>query len=226
MQYAPLMAQQRQVGFALEAVARHAAAGGVEEVTLHTNAGTIAARLHPAPAGAPAVVWVGGAGGGLDGPAGGLYPRLAGELAARGMASLRLHYRHPNDLENCVADTLLGVQYLKQLGYRRMGLVGHSFGGAVVITAGALSPEVAAVVALSSQTYGTSLAPQVSPRPLLLVHGLDDEILPPRCSEHIYAQAREPKELQLYSGCRHGLDECREQVAAAVLAWLQRQLAA
>ncbi|UOQ71953.1 alpha/beta hydrolase [Hymenobacter cellulosilyticus] len=211
--------------FVLESVTQHGVADGVEELTLHTNAGEMPARLHPAGEGAPAVVWVGGAGGGLDGPAWGLYPRLAAQLTAHGIASLRVHYRRPNYLEECVADTMLAVQYLAlQHHYRRIALVGHSFGGAVVIAAGALSEAVTAVVAMSSQTYGTNLAPQVSPRPLLLLHGTADEILPATCSEMIYARAREPKELKLYPNCRHGLDECREQVDHDVVAWLRQQL--
>ena len=215
------MARKQPLELLPESVTPHQTVDGVEELTLHTSAGHVAARLHPAPAGAPAVVWVGGAGGGLDGPAGGLYPRLA----RQGVASLRLHYRHPNHLEECVLDTLLGAEYLaRQRGYRGVALVGHSFGGAVVISAGALSAAVTAVVAMSSQTYGTDLAPQVSPRPLLLVHGTADEILPDACSQNIYDRARDPKELRLYRGCRHGLDECREQVDADVVSWLLRAL--
>ena len=113
---------------------------------------------------------------------------------------------------------------MQQHGYRGVALVGHSFGGAVVISAGALSPTVTAVVAMSSQTYGTDLAPRVSPRPLLLVHGMADEILPHACSQSIYERALEPKDLRLYPNCRHGLDECREQVDADVVDWLVRQL--
>lgn len=218
---------QKQPEFFLESVTLHQTVAGVEELTLRTNAGDIAARLHPALAGAPAVVWVGGSGGGLDGPAWGMYPRLAAQLAAQGIASLRLHYRCPNRLEECVMDTLLGAEYLaQQLGYQGLALVGHSFGGAVVISAGALSPIVTAVVAMSSQTYGTDLAPDVSPRPLLLVHGTADEILPDTCSRQIYSFAHEPKELRLYPGCRHGLDECRDQVDADVVSWLVQQLPA
>ena len=128
------MARTQQSEFTLESVSLHQVVAGVEELTLHTNVGDIVARLHPAPDGAPAVVWVGGAGGGLDGPAWGMYPRLAGRLATQGIASLRLHYRRPNHLEDCVADTLLGALYLvQQRGYQRVALVGHSFGGAVVI---------------------------------------------------------------------------------------------
>ncbi|UOQ78058.1 alpha/beta hydrolase [Hymenobacter sp. 5516J-16] len=219
------MAQQQPQEYELEVVTLDRYAAGVEELTLHTNAGPITARLHPATPGAAVVVWVGGSGGGLDGPAGGMYPRLAGQLAERGIASLRLHYRQPNYLEDCVVDVLLAVQYLaEQRGYGPVGLVGHSFGGAVVVSAGALSPVVGAVVAMSSQTYGTDLASQVSPRPLLVLHGTDDEILPHRCSENIYERAQQPKELLLYPGCRHGLDECRDQVDADVVHWLTTQL--
>lgn len=219
------MARKHQQEFILETVHLHQVVEGVEELTLQTNVGDIVARLHPAPDGAPVVVWVGGAGGGLDGPAWGMYPRLAGRLAAEGIALLRLHYRRPNHLEECVADTLLGAAYLVQKrGYRRVALVGHSFGGAVVISASALGDDITAVVAMSSQTYGTDLAPQVSPRPLLLLHGTADEILSHRCSENIYARARQPKELLLYNGCRHGLDECREQVDEAVVDWLRKEL--
>jgi len=219
------VARKHQQEFILETVHLHQVVEGVEELTLQTNVGDIVALLHPALEGAPTVVWVGGAGGGLDGPAWGMYPRLAGRLAAEGIASLRLHYRRPNHLEDCVADTLLGAAYLvQQRGYRRVALVGHSFGGAVVISAGALGDDITAVVAMSSQTYGTDLAPQISPRPLLLLHGTADEILSHRCSENIYARARQPKELLLYNGCRHGLDECREQVDEAVTSWLTKEL--
>jgi alpha-beta hydrolase superfamily lysophospholipase len=221
------VARKQSFEFILESVTPHGTVEGIEELTLHTNAGNITARLHPAAAGSAAVVWVGGSGGGLDGPAWGMYPRLAGQLAAQGIASLRLHYRHPNELEQCVADTMLAVQYLvQQLGYGGVALVGHSFGGAVVISAGALSEEVTTVVAMSSQTYGTTLAPQVSPRPLLLVHGTADEILSDVCSRDIYARANEPKELRLFNGCRHGLDECRDQVDQVVVEWLVTRLAA
>ena len=200
---------------------------GVDALSMQTSAGLITARLRPAATGGGGVAWVGGAGGCLDGTAWGMYPRLAGQLAAQGIASLRLHYRKPNYLEDCVVDTLLGVQYLVwQLGYGAVALVGHSFGGAVVISAGALSDEVVAVVAMSSQTYGTDLAPRVSPRPLLVLHGTADEILSDACSKNIYDRAREPKEILLYTGCRHGLDECRDQVDADVVQWLVKQLTA
>ena len=192
-----------------------------EHVMLETDRGPVECRFHPASKGDTAVVWVFGAGGGLGGPAGGLYPRLAGQLVPDGVASLRLDYRRPGDLAESVFDTLAGIAYVGTRGRRRVVLVGHSFGGAVVITAGAASDAVIAVAALSSQSYGTGAVGSLSPRPLLLLHGSADEVLPDRASRDIYARAREPKQLKLYPGCRHGLDQCRDELDRDLLAWIR-----
>ena len=195
--------------------------GGVEQLTLKTDAGDIPCRFHQAQEGSAAVLWVGGAGGGLDGPAGGMYPRLAAQLARQGIASLRLHYRLPNRLSDCVLDTLAGVACLRQRGRTRVALVGHSFGGAVVISAGSISDETVGVAALSSQTQGTSRVGALSPRPLLLMHGSADQALPDTCSRDLYSRAMQPKRLLLYPGCRHGLDECCDEVDRDLLGWLR-----
>ncbi len=197
---------------------------GVEQVQLETNKGTIDCLYHTSAAGEAAVLWVGGAGGGLFGPAGGMYPRLAGQLVGDHIASLRLDYRFPNHLEKCALDTLLGVDYLGTRGRTRVALVGHSFGGAVVITAGAQSEAVVAVAALSSQTYDTTLADGIAPRSLLLMHGTNDPVLPDYCARDIYSRAGEPKKILLYPGCGHGLDECREQVDHDLLQWPRQVL--
>ena len=78
-----------------------------------------------------------------------------------------------------------------------------------------------AVAALSSQSSGTSAVGSLAPRPLLLLHGSADEILPDRASRDIYARAKEPKQLKLYPGCRHGLDQCREELDRDLLAWIR-----
>ena len=206
---------------AVREVERGPAEDGAEPLALHTDAGTIACRLHDAPVDAAAVLWVFGAGGGLGGPAGGLYPRLARQLAGDRVASLEIAYRRPGVLAACVADVLTGIGWIGALGRSRVALVGHSFGGAVVTTAGAASVAVVAVAALSSQSRGTEAADRLSPRPLFLAHGTDDEILPDRCSRDIYARAREPKRLVLYPGCRHGLDACRDELDRDLLGWLR-----
>ena len=62
----------------------------------------------------------------------------------------------------------------------------------------------------------------LAPRPLLVIHGLDDEVLAATCGQEIHRRARPPKELILYPGCRHGLDECREALDRDLLVWLER----
>ncbi|CAA9226585.1 MAG: hypothetical protein AVDCRST_MAG42-881 [uncultured Chthoniobacterales bacterium] len=208
---------------------RESAAGTVVALKLHTDRGDIDARFHPAPAGSATkqlgVVWVGGAGGGLDGPARGLYPAASEQLQQAGIASLRLHYRRPNELRDCVLDTLAGVAFLAREGATRVAVVGHSFGGAVVISAGASSPNIKAVVPMSSQTSGTELTPAVAPRPMLLIHGTNDDVLPDRCSRQIYAAAGEPKEIKLYPGAGHGLDEVRQELLDLLVRWIPEKLA-
>ena len=205
-------------------VERRLESEGVERVRFQTSLGPIEARHQPA-AGDAAIVWVFGSGGGLGGPAGGLYTRLGAQFAAGGVSSLEVDYRRPGVLRDCVMDALLGAAWLQHEGRRRIVMVGHSFGGAVAIAAGALDAAVVGVAALSSQSAGTEAVAQLSPRPVIVIHGQDDEVLPDRCSRDLYLRAGEPKEIILYPGCRHGLDECREALDRDLSAWLRRVLA-
>ncbi len=205
----------------LHDVQREPSGDGSDAVLLSTSRGAVACRLHDAAHGDAGIVWVFGAGGGLGGPAGGVYARLGGRLRADGITSLEVAYRRPGELGECLLDALLGVAYLGTLGRTRVVLVGHSFGGAVVITAGAASDAVIAVAALSSQSAGTGAVSALSPRPLLVAHGTADEILPDECSRDIHARAGEPKRLILYPGCRHGLDQCRDALDHDLTAWIR-----
>jgi alpha/beta superfamily hydrolase len=213
-----------RLNLALRSVERQDEAPGQQRLRLVTEAGAIDCRLQAAETGDAAVLWVFGAGGGLGGPAGGVYTRLGQRLRPRGITSLELAYRHPGRLQDCVQDVLLGLDWLGSEGRRRVVLVGHSFGGAVVITAGAATEVVIAVAALSSQTRGTEAVAELAPRPLLVAHGTADEVLPDSCAKDIHRRAREPKDLILYPGCRHGLDQCREALDRGLLGWLERVL--
>src|SRR3954447_7003625 len=165
-----------------------------EDLTLGTPDAPIRCRLHRATAGNAGIVWVFGAGGGLGGPAGGIYERLARTLQVEGITSLQLDYRRPAHLDPCVEDTLAGAAYVRALGIDRVIFVGHSFGGAVAIAAGVVSPDVIGVAALSSQTRGAEAVGRLSPKSLLLIHGEADEILPAACSSHLFGDARDARE--------------------------------
>ena len=194
-------------------------------VVLNTNRGQIQAILHQgAEVGERAVLWVWGARGGYAGPAEGIFANLAEEFTSQDITSLRLNYRYPGVYAESVSDALCGLEYLKGLGCSRVALAGHSFGGAVAIAAATFSDQVAAVVSLSPQTYGAQGAPHVSPRPLLIVHGLEDTRLPPTCARQVHQWAREPKELVLYPGAEHGLLECKDELHDLLRHWIPDKL--
>jgi dienelactone hydrolase len=140
------------------------------------------------------------------------------------VSSLRIRYRQPTDLDLCVEDALVGIEFLEQQAVSRIALVGHSFGGAVAIQAGAASPSVAAAATLACQSFGTGAADRVAPRPLLLVHGANDTTLPPECSAYIYERALEPKELVILPGAGHCFDEAVSELHDLLSTWLNRVL--
>jgi len=175
-----------------------------------------------------ALLAVGGTDGGLDGPADALYPDLAEDLAAHGIATLRVDFRGriaPGIVDEGIFDVLTGLEYLaREHGIERVGLVGHSYGGAVVIAAAAQSPEVATVATLAAQTAGAQPVVELAPRPLLLIHGLDDIRLSPDCSRLLYRMAGEPKRLVLLEGARHSLRQSREEVRTLLVDWFTETL--
>ena len=199
--------------------------GAGQGLVLHTGLGNLNGILHRAAAGDQAVVWVCGALGGFGGPGVGVYSRLAEKFTGRGITSLRLDYREPNALTDCVMDLVAGVEYLKSEGYGPVVVVGHSFGGAVVIAAGVHSSHVKGVVSLAPQPFGADRVRQLSPKRLLVVHGKNDTRLPYTFGMQIYNLASEPKELVLYEGAEHRLQECQEELEELLTAWIPATLA-
>jgi pimeloyl-ACP methyl ester carboxylesterase len=161
-------------------------------------------------------LFVGGALGGLSGPAGGLYHRVASLTGG-----VRIHYRKPGRMDDCLMDVLLVHHLLARRGVERVVLVGHSFGGAVAIGAGALLGAVTAgVVALSTQVPGTEQVDRLAGTALLLVHGDQDAVLPDLCSRNVYERARDPKELVILPGEGHLLDGVADSLAERVEAFI------
>ena len=152
-----------------------------------------------------------------------MYKKLGEELSPE-ITSLRVDYRYPGDLTESVMDTLSAVSFLSGTGHQDILLVGHSFGGAVVISAAPFSEHVTGVIALSSQTAGASNVADVSPRSLLLIHGKEDAVLAHSCSEMIFEWADQPKELLLMPDTGHRLAETSDDVRFKVKSWIERHL--
>lgn len=191
---------------------------------METTRGPIRAIFHPVEGGTGAVIFVGGAMGGLDGPADAIYRRLPPALARAAVSSLRIDYRVPNDMQECTLDVLAGCSFLKGIGASDVVLVGHSFGAAVVIAAGELAPIVRGVASLSPQLHGTRTVENLG-KPLLLVHGMSDTVLSHEASEDVYRRAREPKRIVLYAEAGHSLIQARDQLWQLLLEWIPACLA-
>jgi alpha-beta hydrolase superfamily lysophospholipase len=192
---------------------------GARWLQIQTTRGPIPMILHAAPEPGRATLCVSGAIGGYDGPAM-LYAKLGLNLPKQGVSIARINYRLPNDFGECVLDTLAGLAFLKGTGYPRIAIIGHSFGGAVAINAGTLSPNVTTVIAISSQLAGGHTVGELAPKPLLLIHGMADAILSHQCSEMLYERAGEPKTMKLYPGAGHLMIECRKEMTELVSQWL------
>ena len=195
-----------------------------EGLMFHTDRGDLRGILHEAPEAGQGVIMVCGARGGFGGPGSGMYTRLAERFREQGITTLRLDYRNPNEFVDCVLDLMVGIGYFKSIGHAPVVLMGHSFGGATVIAAGASSDHVCGVVSLSPQTYGANIVRFLSPRRLLVVHGKADTRLPYSCGVQIHEWASEPKELVLYDGAEHRLDECREELEELLFQWVPSTL--
>ncbi len=190
---------------------------------VHTTRGPINAIFHPVEGGTGAVIFVGGAMGGVDGPADKIYSRLPAALAEKSVSSLRVDYRVPNDTQECVLDVLAACSLLKGIGATDVVLAGHSFGAAVVIAAAELAPMLRGVVSMSPQLFGTDRVGSLQV-PLLLIHGMADTVLSHEASEDIYRRAPEPKRIVLYAEAGHSLIQAKAEIWDLLLEWIPERL--
>lgn len=192
-----------------------------EFVRIETSRGRVDCHYYRAEGADKGIIMVGGIGGDFDTPANNLYPRLCEYLKLIDISSLRVQFRHPTDLVESVIDVLVGLEFLKEEKVRIFGLIGHSFGGAVVVQAAFNDKNVKTVVTLSTQNFGinpiSSLPEGTS---LLLIHGKADETIPPSSSVYAYNLAHEPKKIKLYEDAGHGLAEVSEEVYMEVKDWI------
>ncbi len=168
-----------------------------------------------------AVLCVPGALGGLSGPGRGIFHDICQQLGG-----VRIHYRKPNDSTHCVFDVLLVHHLLAERGVEKVVLVGHSFGGAIAIAAGVhLGAATAGVVTLATQAPGAEGIAELAGTPVLFVHGDSDDILNHQCSEYIYAQACDPKELVIVPGEGHMFTGVSDALSARVVDFVRNAFA-
>lgn len=219
------MPQSLNVNGGIRRVDRLPLKDGYQTVNIVTVRGLVNCRYAAVLGAKAAVVLLGGASGGWDSPAGGLYQKLAEELPSHGIAVLWLRYRCPANLNESIEDLKAGMAFMLGLGVERLGIVGWSFGGTVAIGGGLIVPAVKLVVGIATQSYGLSGQRwQKAEFSLLLLHGEADETISASSSWYIYNLAKEPKQIVIYPEAGHGLTEAREEVAARVSRHLYSEL--
>lgn len=200
-------------------------APGLTHHELFTPEGLLSVLWHGEPAAEDVVLCVGGAMGGLLGPAGGLYQELGVALAGQGAQVLRLSYRVPNDLARCVHDAAAVAELACRHGGRRVAVLGHSFGGAVAVQLAAALPDVVCGVAtFATQSAGCEVAGAIPEDiPLRFFHGDRDELLAPECS-FVVRELAGHGEVVVLPGEGHLLAGAGEALLAELLAWLPTAL--
>jgi pimeloyl-ACP methyl ester carboxylesterase len=194
----------------------------LRHVEVYTLEGLLTLLWHGEPTAENVVVACGGAMGGLLGPADGVYHWL-GETLWRDhqIATIRVGYRKPNHLPKCVLDLAAAADLANRFGARRFVTMGHSFGGAVALQAGAiLGPHCRGIVTFATQSAGCEEAGQLDADvPLLLFHGERDELLPPETSAVVQMLAGHG-EIVYLPGAGHLLTEASDEIRARLLDWV------
>lgn len=194
----------------------------LRHIELYTMRGLLSVHWHE-PMGEVrdvAVVMGGGAMGGVLGPGDSLFHVLGEQLCARGIPSLRVSWRKPNDMDACCVDMAAAVQLAVGGGAERVVTMGHSFGGAIAIrTAVGLPDMVAGVATFATQSAGCEVAGGLQGRPLLMFHGDSDSILPVEASEVVRAIAG-TGDLRIMPGDDHLLARSHDAMLEGTLEWL------
>ncbi len=195
----------------------------LRHVEIYTMRGLLTLLWHGPRDAMDVVVTVGGGMGSLLGPAGGLYHDLGVAFAAQGIGTVRVGYRKPNDLSRCVHDMAAAADLASRTGGRRFITVGHSFGGAVAIQAAiVLGEHCRGVVTLATQSAGCEDAAALGDTPLLLLHGTNDEILPPETSGIVQMIAGHG-EVVLMPGTGHLFTQVADELRERLLDWIPSQ---
>lgn len=170
------------------------------------------------------IIYMHGVGGGTHGPSN-IYHPMAEDLLKSGISSLLIDCRYDSELDECISDLLACIEWLdKEQRVDKVGLIGWSFGGAVVVASAVEDKRVKTVVTIASQSYGTQDVHKLSPRSILIIHGTADKTLTYQCSVDIAKWAKEPKKLVLFQGADHGISQNRKEMYDLVRSWFLEHL--
>lgn len=106
-------------------------------------------------------------------------------------------------------------------GINKFVLVGWSFGSAPILTvaSGPRRRQVLGVASIAGQTAQTDGIDSIAPTPVLIMHGTEDKVLSPSCSQTLYQRYGDSgqRTLKLFEGDNHGLTNNSDEVERLLL---------
>jgi len=133
------------------------------------------------------------------------------------------------------------VTFCRALGWTKLGILGRSLGGTTALIYAAQDDYIRGVCTWAAPVYlpdlagdsGTSkeeeliadltqIVYKISPRPLLLVHGTEDTIVPLQQSRDLLDAAGEPKKLFVVPGADHRFTRGYTLIWEAILEWIDQ----
>jgi hypothetical protein len=199
---------------------------GLAHLEILTSRGLLSLLWHGRRTAESVVLLCSGGGGGLLGPADGIFHDLGTVFARHDIGTVRVGYRRPGHLDLCLLDALVAADLATRSGARRFVLVGHSFGGAVAIrTAVILGNWTAGVVTLATQSTGCEVADRLAGVPMLLLHGDRDELIPVMASGLVHQLAGGQGDLVVIPGCSHTMVEADHEIRRRLVPWIPARLA-
>lgn len=203
------------------AVEEAIATDGSRHVEIYSMEGLLTFHWAGDPAADRVVIGMGGAMGGVLGPAKRLYHELTTTLVDQGIGVMRVGYRKPGDLNRCLVDVAAAAESASKVGAERFVFLGHSFGGAVAVQAGVTMPDhTAGVATFATQSAGCEAAGELRQgMPFVLYHGDQDRILPADSSFMVQMIAGQG-DMQIQHGADHMLSEAADEIRAHFYPWL------
>ena len=94
----------------------------------------------------------------------------------------------------------------------------------MVLSASRYTTHARAVAVIASQLNGAEEVVLLNGRPLLVIHGEADSVLPVSNAHTIFEWASSPKELATLPGAGHGLRECPKELRTLLKQWVPKVL--
>jgi alpha/beta superfamily hydrolase len=166
---------------------------------------------------------------------------ISSAATSKGFNTLRFNFRGVGNSEGSfgngigeIQDTIVAVNFLREHPHTdgsRIALLGYSFGGSVALAA-AMDADPAALVTISAPYRIPDSDPNLVKAslryircPTYVVHGRDDESIPPIDAEGIYAQLQvTDKFLRLVRGANHFWTRRLDMIIPMILAFLMDKL--